>query len=91
VSLFAPHLFNGYTVRELAYTRAPESVLWAVRSDGTLLGMTYVPDQQVYGWHQHTPTAFFESCCRHPRGTRTCSTRRAQRTINGRVRRYIER
>lgn len=62
VSLLATHLFSGYQLSDLAYVRAPESMLWALRSvvdsqgnvsSRSLLGMTYVPDQQVYGWHQH--------------------------------------
>lgn len=54
VSVMAPHLFDGYTITQMAYTRSPLPVLWAVRSDGTLLAMTHMPDQQVYGWHVHT-------------------------------------
>lgn len=54
VSIMAPHLFDGYTVTQLAYTRAPIPALWALRSDGELLGMTHMPDQQVYGWHRHS-------------------------------------
>lgn len=53
VSVMAPHLFDGYTVAQLAYTRAPMPVLWCVRSDGVLLGLTHMPNQEVYGWHVH--------------------------------------
>jgi hypothetical protein len=53
VSIMAPHLFDGFQIVELAYCRAPVPVLWALRSDGVLLGMTHMPSQQVYGWHQH--------------------------------------
>src|SRR5205085_3293202 len=49
MTIMAPHLFNGYTISDLAYGRSPDQLCWAVRSDGTLLGMTYVPEQQVYG------------------------------------------
>lgn len=53
VSVMAPHLFDGFTITDLAYCRAPVPVLWALRSDGVLLGMTHMPEQQVYGWHRH--------------------------------------
>lgn len=53
VGVMAPHLFDGFDILELAYCRAPVPVLWALRSDGVLLGMTHMPSQQVYGWHRH--------------------------------------
>ena len=53
VSIMAPHLFDNRRIIELAYCRAPVPVLWALRDDGVLLGMTHMPGQQVYGWHQH--------------------------------------
>lgn len=64
-SLFAAHMVDGYTLNSLAYTAAPHQVVWAVRSDGVLLGMTYVPEQEVVGWHQHThgSAGTFESIC----------------------------
>ena len=61
VTLLSPHLVNGHTIKQLAYTRSPESILWALREDGVLLAMTYVPDQQVYGWHQHTTNGLVQS------------------------------
>jgi hypothetical protein len=61
ITLLAPHLFDGFTITSLAYSRSPDQVLWAVRSDGVLLGLSYVPEQQVYGWHQHTTNGAFES------------------------------
>lgn len=54
VTILAPHLFDGYTIVRLAFVRAPTPTLFAVRSDGVLLSMTYVPDQQVFGWTQHS-------------------------------------
>ncbi len=73
VSIMAPHLFDGYTIVDLAYCRAPVPVLWALRSDGVLLGMTHMPEQQVYGWHRHVlgghdenDQPFVESICSIP-------------------------
>lgn len=91
VSLFAPHLFNGYSVTELAYARAPDQTLWAVRSDGVLLGLTYVPDQQVFGWHQHSTGGQFESAAVIPEGGEDVLYVVVNRSVNGRTVRYIER
>lgn len=40
-------------ITDLAYQSQPTSVMWAVRSDGTLLGFTYERDQEVLAWHRH--------------------------------------
>jgi hypothetical protein len=91
ISIMAPHLFNGYSVVDMAYANAPVPTLWCVRSDGALLGMTYVPEQQVYAWHQHTTTGFFESCCVVGEDSEDALYVVVRRTINGRSVRYIER
>jgi hypothetical protein len=91
ISLMAPHLFNGYTIKQMAYSRAPDQVAWAVRSDGVLLGMTYVPDQSVFGWHQHTTDGFVESVAVIPENNTDAVYMIVRRTINGRTVRYIER
>lgn len=91
ISIMAPHLFNGYMVSEVAYTKAPEQLLWVIRNDGTMLSMTYVPDQQVYGWAQHTTDGLFESVCVIPEGNEDATYVVVKRTLNGRTVRCIER
>lgn len=91
LSLMAPHLFNLYTVVELAYCRAPDQAMWAIRDDGTALYMAYVPEQQVYGWSQHTTDGSFESVCAVSEGSEDAVYFVVQRTIDGRSVRYIER
>ena len=91
VSIMAPHLFNGYTVRDMAYSRAPVPTLWCVRSDGALLGLTHVPEQQVYGWHQHVTDGLFESVCVVPEASEDVLYVTVRREVDGRTVRYIER
>lgn len=91
ISIMAPHRFNGYTIPQMAYSRAPESILWVVRNDGTLLGMTYVPDQQVYGWHAHDTRGVFESVCVVAENNEDVLYAVVLRGIAGREVRYIER
>jgi hypothetical protein len=91
VSILAPHLFDGYTIIDMAYSRAPDQTLWAVRSDGVLLGLSYVPDQQVYGWHQHTTDGLFKSVCTVAEGSEDVLYAVIERTINGRTMQLIER
>lgn len=44
---------SGRSIVSTAYQQEPNSILWAVREDGTLLGLTYLRDQNVVGWHRH--------------------------------------
>jgi hypothetical protein len=91
VSILAPHRFNGYTLTQLAYSRAPDQIFWAVRDDGVLLGMTYVPDQRVFGWHAHDTDGTVESICVVAEGNEDVLYLLVKRAVNGRDVRYIER
>lgn len=63
LTVFAAHLFDGYVIEALDIQLTPNSIVWAVRSDGKLLGLTYVPEQDVWGWHRHdTDGAFLDVC-----------------------------
>jgi hypothetical protein len=51
LTLWAKHLFKP-EVKRLAY-QGTSQILWVLRKDGVLLGMTYIPEQNIWGWHQH--------------------------------------
>lgn len=53
LTIFAPHLFKDFSPTQLAYQERPNSIVWAVRSDGMLCGLTYVREQQIVAWHHH--------------------------------------
>jgi hypothetical protein len=91
ISIMAPHLFNGFTLKDMAYSRAPVPEVWCVRSDGAALCMTYVPEQQVYGWSQHTTDGLIESVCTVSEGSEDVPYFLIKRTIGGVDYRYIER
>ena len=91
ISIMAPHLFNGWQLVDLAYVRAPVPEVWAVRSDGTLLCMTYVPEQQVYGWSTHDTPGRFESVAVVSEGDEDVLYAVVKRTIGATDYRYVER
>lgn len=91
LSLRAPHLFDNLTVSDLCYAKAPQPIVWAVSSNGKLLGLTYVPEQQVGAWHQHDTDGTFESCCVVAEGNEDVLYVVVKRTINGSSVRYVER
>lgn len=90
-SILAEHLFKSYTIADMAYSRGPEPIIWAVRSDGTLLGETVVPEHEVKGWHRHdTVGGEFESVAVKQEGNEDVPYFIVKRTIDGRDVRYIE-
>lgn len=91
LSLRAPHLFDGLDLVQLAYAKAPMPLVWAISTSGKLLGLTYVPEQQVAAWHQHDTDGSFESCAVVAEGGEDVLYVVAQRTVNGASVRYVER
>lgn len=97
LTLRAPHLFDDYTVADMAWSKGgPVPVLWVARSDGTLLGLTYAPEEQVGGWHVHTSStsagqSLFESVAAIPEGNEYRLYAIVQREIDGNTVRNIER
>ncbi len=91
LSLRAPHLFDGLDIVDMAYAKAPSPLVWAVSTSGKLLGLTYVPEQQVGAWHQHDTDGAFESCCVVAEGSEDVLYVVVRRTINGAPTRYVER
>ncbi|HBQ9339418.1 MULTISPECIES: hypothetical protein [Klebsiella] len=92
LTLLASHLFNGYSIRDWALSVQPFSVAWCARSDGMLLGLTYLREQQVYAWHPHPMTnGYVESICSISEGQEDAVYALIRRTVNGSTVRYVER
>lgn len=91
LSLRAPHLFDGLDIKDIAFQKSPAPVAWFVSSSGKLLGLTYVPEQQVGAWHQHDTDGTFESVACVAEGAEDAVYAVVRRTINGQSVRYIER
>jgi hypothetical protein len=91
LSLRCPHLFDNLAITDLAYSKAPVPTVWAVSSSGKLLGLTYVPEQQIGAMHQHDTDGAFESCCVVAEGNEDVLYVVVKRNINGADTRYVER
>lgn len=91
VTQLASHLFANYTLQEWCYQQVPFQVVWSVRSDGALLGLTYLKEQQVIGWHRHDTDGEFESVACISEGGEDVLYAVIKRTINGAAKRYVER
>lgn len=88
---FAPHLFRGHQIVDWAYQAAPDRLVWAVREDGILLGMTFLPEEQLIAWHRHSTDGFVESVACVAEGEEDALYLLVRRTINGSTKRYVER
>ena len=97
MTLLAEHITEG-GITEMAYQQEPDSVLWCVRSDGTLLGFTYARAEEVVGWHRHVVGGAFSSGNAVVESVASIPTDAnedelyviVKRTINGTTRRYVE-
>ena len=85
-------------INEMSYQQEPDSIIWCVRDDGQLVGLTYQRSENVVAWHRHIFGGVFGS------GDAVCESVASisgtltedevwviiKRTINGATKRYIE-
>lgn len=62
LTTLAPHI-AGNSFVEISYQKSPYSILWAVREDGVLAGMSYERDLDALrvGWHRHIIGGFSDA------------------------------
>ena len=53
LTIFASHLFDGFDIKDWGYWQSPQSTLWAIRSDGNINCLTYIPEQSLIAWTRH--------------------------------------
>ena len=95
ISILSSHLFFKYTISEWAFAEEPFKVVWAVRSDGVLLSLTFLKEQELQGWAHSETDGLFKSICTVTESTSYGSVDAiyvvVERTINGNTVKYIER
>lgn len=91
VCLRAPHLFDNLTIVDLAYGKAPYPMVWAVSSDGRLIALTYVPEQQVGAFSTVETDGKFLSCTVVAEGDEDILYAVVRRTIAGVEKVFVER
>ena len=60
MTILAEHVTKG-GITQMAYQQEPDSVVWCIRADGTLLGLTYRREEEVVAWHKHVLGGSFGS------------------------------
>lgn len=94
LTLIAEHITTG-NVKELAYTRSPDSLIWALLDTGQLRCLTYERAQDVVAWHRHTiggTNAKVKSIAAIPSFDELEEQLYmiVERTINGTTKQYVE-
>lgn len=92
-TILSPHIC-GDGIVDLAYQQNPDTMIWAVTSEGTISTMTREVDQDVTGWARQTTTGNYESIATIPSATEPNDEVWVvvKRTLaSGAERRYIER
>jgi len=52
MTILAEHITEG-GLTQIAYQQEPNQIIYGVRGDGELVGLTYQREQQVTAWHRH--------------------------------------
>lgn len=92
ITILAEHV-TGEGLTDMAYCGEPNGVLWAARSDGLLVGCTYLKDQNVIAWHRHPlgGGGLVESLAAIPGTAGDELWAVVRRTVAGQTRRTVER
>ena len=56
-------LLDGHIIKSVSFRDTPYGVLYVVRNDGVLLGLTYLKEENIYAWHKHTTDGLFLNVC----------------------------
>jgi hypothetical protein len=90
LTVLGEHLARG-GLTDMVWQQEPELVLWFVRGDGTLIGLSYDPANNTIGWHQHPlgGDGVVESITAIPSGTEDQVYLSVKRTIDSSVVRHI--
>lgn len=97
LTVLAEHITEG-GLSQFAYQQEPENIVWSIRSDGTLLGLTYRREEEVVAWHKHVIGGEFDGGQAVVDSIATLPTDSGEdelymvvkRTIDGSTMRYVE-
>jgi len=70
LSILSPHVTESYSLKDWTYQQTPDSIIWTIREDGAMYGITYQRDHKVVAWHGHNTQGKFRACTATPGDTR---------------------
>lgn len=93
LSILADHLGTN-RFKQIVRQAEPYNILWGITEVGDLVGLTYLRDQQVVGWHSHIiggTDVDVKSLAVIPGDEETELWMIVSRTIDGSTKQYVER
>jgi hypothetical protein len=61
LSVNSADLFEGFEIVSMAYQRTPDPIVWCVRDDGKVVALTYLKNENLWGWHLHETDGDFKN------------------------------
>lgn len=94
LTILAEHILES-GVADVAYQQEPHQIVWVVRNDGVLVGLTYERSEEAIGWHRQLiggADVVVESVCSIPHwdGDQDVTFLAVKRTVDGGTVRYVE-
>ena len=90
-AILSPHLTELYSIIDWTHQQTPNSIIWCVRGDGDLLGVTYQRQHQVIGWHHHDTEGGFKAITSIPGNNREDDVWAiVHRVVNSQDKYYVE-
>lgn len=89
LTILADHITESGIV-DVAFQQLPDPILYCLRGDGVIVGLTYERDQEVVGWHRHDTDGFFVSIAAIPDGDTTTLYAAVSRDGTLRIERFAD-
>lgn len=90
LTVLASHLLEYTSIKEWAYQQSPDSVVWCVLADGSMLSLTYMREHDIWAWAKHDTPGLFHSVCAIEGTNQTDVYAMVKRTIDGSDVYYVE-
>lgn len=91
LTILSRHMFEGRNIKAWGYAQAPNSIVWVILDDGSLVSLTYLKEHDVWGWSRHETDGTFEDVVVIAEGVEDVPYFIVRRSVGGVQRRYIER
>lgn len=91
LSVLSNHLFTGQEITEWTYAEEPYKIVWCVLASGRMLSLTFLKEQEVYGWAAHSTRGLVESIASVQEGLEDAVYIVVKRRVNGQWVKYVER
>lgn len=89
-TILVPHLFEQARIVEMSFSADPVNVVWVVLDSGKFASLTYLPEQDIWGWCEHETRGDVESVCSIEESDGPTTYFLVKRVINGVTKRFIE-